>query len=314
MILILSWSGDETTDIIIGELNSVPVFRWNIDLWDQYESHITNRGFRIKDPAGRVADEGNVMAVYLRKLFFNPCLIDVPAGGSEEAWKRAELEAIWLGMRDLAHDQGKLALVHPASTGRWGKIRQMRVAQEYFPVPDWWVVAGGSMDDVSPLVVAKTFTGTNIDGGLMPVQEVNPSRLSSDYPWFLQSKMNQASHDVTVAWVDGELFAYQADRSQLKGEDIRIQSIEWEPLTLTLKQAETISEFMKRTGYSFSRLDFLKVDGELWFLEVNPNGQFAWLDLDRKSGLIRSVGAAIKRVWAKNCSIHALSQQDYEVS
>ena len=309
MILILSWSGDETTDIIIDELHPMPVFRWNLDLWHHYEACITNKSFRIKDPAGRVADEESVMAVYLRKLFFNPCRIDVPAGGSEEAWRRAELEAIWLGMRDLAHEQGKLALVHPASTGRWGKIRQMRVAQEYFRVPDWWVIAGGGdMNDVPPPVVAKTFTGTNIGGGLMPVQEVQPSRLSADYPWFLQSKMKQASHDVTVAWVDGELFAYQADRSLFQGEDVRVPSIEWEPLVLSLQEEQAISKFMKRTGYSFSRLDFLKVNGELWFLEVNPNGQFAWLDLDRKSGLIRSVGNAIKGVWEKNQALHSNSQ------
>jgi hypothetical protein len=71
---------------------------------------------------------------------------------------------------------------------------------------------------------------------------------------------------------------------------------------------------MERTGYSFGRLDFLKVDGELWFLEVNPNGQFAWLDLDRKSGLIHSVAEAIKRVWEKNRLLHAASQQDHGAS
>ncbi len=314
MILILSWSGDETTDIIVDALHPVPVFRWNLDLWDQYEARISHEGFRIKDPAGRVADESNVMAVYLRKLFFNPCRIDVPAAGNAEAWKRAELEAIWLGMRDLAQEQGKLALVHPASTGRWGKIRQMRVAQEFFRVPDWWVIAGGRMDDVPSPVVAKTFTGTNIGGGIMPVQEVHPSKLSTDYPWFLQRKMTPASHDVTVAWVNGELFAYQVDRSLFEGEDVRIPSTTWEPLRLTQGETENITEFMKRTGYSFGRLDFLKVDGELWFLEVNPNGQFAWLDLDRKSGLIHSVAEAIKRVWEKNRLLHTASQQDHGAS
>jgi len=41
---------------------------------------------------------------------------------------------------------------------------------------------------------------------------------------------------------------------------------------------------------SFGRLDFLLDDEKrYWFCEVNPNGQFAWLDLSGEYGLLQAV-------------------------
>jgi hypothetical protein len=69
-------------------------------------------GFEIRDPVGRICRESDVGAVWLRKLLFSPVYVDVPSGGSPESWRREELRQIWEGIRDMAHDAGKLALVH----------------------------------------------------------------------------------------------------------------------------------------------------------------------------------------------------------
>jgi D-alanine-D-alanine ligase-like ATP-grasp enzyme len=52
---------------------------------------------------------------------------------------------------------------------------------------------------------------------------------------------------------------------------------------------------MDETGYRFGRFDFIRKDGELWFLELNPNGQWAWLDEKNEHGLVSMVADAIKR-------------------
>ena len=52
---------------------------------------------------------------------------------------------------------------------------------------------------------------------------------------------------------------------------------------------------MEETGYRFGRFDFIRKDGELWFLELNPNGQWAWLDQDNANGLVTMVAEAIMR-------------------
>jgi hypothetical protein len=49
---------------------------------------------------------------------------------------------------------------------------------------------------------------------------------------------------------------------------------------------------MTTLGLKYGRLDFLKDENNRWwFLEVNANGQFAWLDLDGSRGLLDAVFA-----------------------
>ena len=57
---------------------------------------------------------------------------------------------------------------------------------------------------------------------------------------------------------------------------------------------QVIKGFMDETGYRFGRFDFIRKDGELWFLELNPNGQWAWLDEKNEHGLVSMVADAIK--------------------
>ena len=51
---------------------------------------------------------------------------------------------------------------------------------------------------------------------------------------------------------------------------------------------------LNETGYRFGRFDFIRKGGELWFLELNPNGQWAWLDEKNENGLVTLVADAIK--------------------
>ncbi len=51
---------------------------------------------------------------------------------------------------------------------------------------------------------------------------------------------------------------------------------------------------MKEAHLDFGRLDFsIDKAGKIWFLEVNPNGQFAWMDLDGRAGILEKVALEI---------------------
>ena len=304
MLLVLTHSEDVTTDLVLDRLKDLEVFRFNIDLWRSYEWRIGPQSFLLRDPTGRECVEERVSAVYLRKLFFNPPRVDVPSGGSLENWRRGEIEEVWTGIRDLAWQAGKLALVHPSPAGRWNKMRQMRVAAAYFRVPEWSVFRGGGAPLEAP-VVAKNFTQNPLgNGGLMTVQPVDPSHLSADFPWFLQRQVAEATHDVTIAWVDGGIFAYELSRDGFDGTDCRIPSVShnrpWLPFKLSTDEHRAVSAFMGATGYSFGRLDFLRDNRGLLFLELNPNGQFAWLDPHGDNGLLDAVAEAVRKVHISN--------------
>ncbi len=311
MLLVLTHSQDHTTDAVLHHLTDLEVFRFNIDLWQEYEWQVNQDTFVIRDPLGRTCTDEQTHAVYLRKLFFQPAIIDVPAGGSEEAWTRGEVEALWLGLRDLAMETERLALVHPSPKGRWNKIRQMRVAAKYFRVPPWSAFRSNACPMPEPIVV-KAF-GQNLtgNGGILAVRKVEPSILSPAYPWFVQKNIIDATHDVTVVCVGEKLFAYELERNQFEGEDCRfpsfLQDLPWKPMALTKEQSTAIRGFMNATGFTYGRIDFLRDEDVLWFLEVNPNGQFAWLDPEFKNGLIEAVAQSIRDVHQhneKNCQVH----------
>jgi D-alanine-D-alanine ligase-like ATP-grasp enzyme len=49
---------------------------------------------------------------------------------------------------------------------------------------------------------------------------------------------------------------------------------------------------MRRLGLTFGALDFvMTADGDLVFLEVNPNGQWLWLDDQLDFGISEAVAA-----------------------
>jgi hypothetical protein len=218
MVLVLSSTTDTTTDLILDRLSGLDIFRFNIDRWRDYSWRVDGDGYTLSDPSGRTCVEEQVRAVYLRKLIFDPAFIDVPAGGSEEHWARQQVEQVWLGIRDLAFHRGILALVHPSPNGRWSKIRQMRVAARHFPIPEWETFHKVSQAPEYPIVV-KTFAPVPVGGGaLMDVREVDPATLSPEFPWFVQRKVTDATHDVTVAWVNGRIFAYEVDRETFAGD------------------------------------------------------------------------------------------------
>jgi hypothetical protein len=115
------------------------------------------------------------------------------------------------------------------------------------------------------------------------VQSVDAAHLSPDFPWLLQD-IGQGARDATVLFVDGSCFGFEmrATRAELRVEDWRTlphsDREHWRPWVLPAPARERITAYMGRLGLRFGRLDFLSGESELTFLEVNPNGQFGWLD------------------------------------
>jgi len=301
MLLILTNSQDITTDRLLPLLRGVPVFRFNLDAWRSYRWTFDGNGFSVRDAGGRVCTRADLRAIYYRKPMFLE-LIDLPAGGSPEAWSRAEVERLWQDLYEEMAVAGRALLVHPGR-GQWYKPRQMRAAAKYFPVPRWWLAQGEIPPGLPPQVVAKCLTAQTLGGHKqLFVRETETARLDPAHPWFLQEKI-PATHDVTVACVSGRLFAYELDRSLFSETDSRlpglVQRMPWRRAKLAPAAQTAIRAFMKETGLDFGRLDFLRTaDGKLWFLELNPNGQFAWLDPDGKEGLLRAVAGYLRKSYA----------------
>src|SRR5262249_23859785 len=275
-----------TADVLV-ELcarRSQPVFRFNIDVWLDYAFAWTPAGFAIRDPSGRTVASDNVSACLWRR----PSLQDTPAwrGGTAEdrGATEAELHAVVREIAEWARARRLLRLVEPSAPRRVGKLAQMRVAREFFAVPDWSMGWGFRWPAGKRMV--KRFVpepvGPARDRPIF-VQSVDAERLSPDFPWLTQ-EIAQGARDGTVLYVNGRCFGFEMRlrRAELGVEDWRTLASSdreyWRRWALATAEQERIAAYMQRLGLCYGRLDFLTGEGVLIFLEVNPNGQFGWLD------------------------------------
>ena len=179
-----------------------------------------------------------------------------------------------------------------------GKMQIMNVASSYFEIPT--TICGWGNAITSELhskkgIVAKSLTsGLTVTNKALFTTEVDVSKLDPRYPWYLQKKID-AKSDVTIFVCGKRLFAFERNRSGLKGLDWRNQedmfSLEqkWTPFSLTKEQSDAVAAFLLKLGVDWGRLDFMWTGSKLVFLEYNANKQFVFLDLKNQFGLLDCV-------------------------
>lgn len=92
--------------------------------------------------------------------------------------------------------------------------------------------------------------------------------------------------DIRVAWIDGEEHAVRIDSQSGSGRvDSRLDiGVAFTPYAMPPSVSTALAELMNGLGLAFGVCDLrVGVDGEIYFLEVNPQGQFAFMEI--KTGL-----------------------------
>ncbi|MBR3222545.1 MAG: hypothetical protein IKF72_09985 [Kiritimatiellae bacterium] len=280
------------------ELDANGVLRFNIDKPVDFAWDFHRNGFRvINKTSGKEITEKTLTSFYLRKpMYFD--LIDVPKHGCVENWRREETDELFADFFRECQSRGLVALVR-SQNNKYGKLRQLLVAEKYFHVASWHFFHGELSEELKRgRWVAKSMTQTPIGTDkVFFVKEVDPCALDLSYPWFVQERI-EGEEEVTVVYIDGKTYAANASRDSFDGEDSRksiiVNPTAWPKCSLSADDERAIRGFMNETGYRFGRFDFIRKGGELWFLELNPNGQWAWLDEKNENGLVTLVADAIK--------------------
>lgn len=192
----------------------------------------------------------------------------------------------------VAQSKGIWMLIDPLHESRFPKPLQLTVAQNWFRVPDWSIRVGAADTRLSP-VVSKAFAPEPVKGdrGLTTRKVDRPEQLDPSYLWFLQ-RMVAATHDATVVYCRGRIWSFkltnQRDGSWVDWRPRMANHLPaaWQRCDVTQGLESAIRGYMEQLGLNFGRLDFLVDEqADWWFLEVNPNGQFGWLDPDDRFGV-----------------------------
>lgn len=87
--------------------------------------------------------------------------------------------------------------------------------------------------------------------------------------------------DVRITWVDDDAIAMQMTREG-GGVDIRrdnMRNVRYAPVNVPPPEKESLRALIRAYDLRFAAIDMMVTRDRWQFLEVNPNGQWAWLDL-----------------------------------
>lgn len=294
--LLITNSIDYAADLLVRNLGSENVFRYNTDLWKEYKLLVSDHAIEIEDPIGRRLTEANTAKVFRRSSMRASTLF--PGLQMSDGERYAE-EEVWMALSDILNifwEQGKVVLNQPLATLRSCKMQQMRIAAGYFNVTPFRFVLG-SQANLRPGIqsVAKSFTFKFADGIGFYARKVDEGQLDASQPWFLTDYI-EAEEDVTVVFVRDELFAFSLDRKPFIHETIDWRKAPpghahkgWESFRLPLDIEQGIFAFAAEVGLHYARLDFLRKGSVYTFLEANYAGEWGWLDPDNQNGLMAKI-------------------------
>lgn len=139
-------------------------------------------------------------------------------------------------------------------------------------------------------IVYKTLSGKLIadSGDVKAIYTTPVADGDHEYPsiahtaHLFQRQVTDKAHDARVTVVDGRLFAAAIHSSSGTGHlDWRrdYDSLTYEPIDVPASVALGIRALLRRLDLRFGALDFaVSTRGEWLFYEINPNGQWAWIE------------------------------------
>lgn len=296
MILILTTSYCFTTNALVKvfERLSMPVFSLNIDRYWEYKFLFSNNQFEIINAKGdmlRSRDVRYVVSYKARLPIDEEFHSDLDI--TEVKWVRSTLNYVVSSLVRWAIQHSCLKLWTPYEL-LYPKTLQMDVAKKFFSVPEYNVHWGFAMNPRN--VIVKPLVGRPLEDGASfyaKVQDVNS--LSSKYPWFTQ-EIATGNRDATVLFVNGRVHPYKFATERGALTDWRVTqgsaANRWERWSAGDEFESKVQAFMQEMGLKFGRLDFIIGGEKPQFLEVNPCGQFGWLD-DEELTLHKEVAEAI---------------------
>lgn len=301
-VLVVTYALDPTADYVLRELNTRGVPFWRTDLSDfpiRSSLHAELRpdgqwGGVLHDQA-RGVDLSEVRAVWWRK----PTAFAFPETMSGPERKFATTQAKLAVSGVLASLPGVLWVNRPERNADCTKPVQLAAAVESgLHVPETLITNDPA--DVAPFaarcgghIITKVLGGiVHTEDGKrgqlytrrVPPEQYDDPRIALTAHLF-QREITSKAYEIRVTVVDEQLFPVTI---HAPGGPARLDwrhdsaGLAYAPATLPGYVQEGIREMMRRLGLVFASLDFIvDAKGAHYLVDVNPGGQWAWIDLTR---------------------------------
>lgn len=296
MLLVVSHSGDETANYLCRKMGAVkfPVVRVDTDTCASEVRISYTTGQPVLHSSG-----GDVAAADLRHVWLRrPRAVMVPSNG--DAAEQTHVANEWSEALEgfLAHVPMDRWMNHPVQNVLAShKLEQLtRAAAHGLPVPKtivtqspdalraFWGATGGH-------VVAKPLASgflERADGRHASIYTTRLRRPDLDLreiaacPTLFQEEVAKI-FDVRITAIDGRFTAVSMRRDDAAEPDVRrnnMDGVSYGLIDIPPTVDTALREVLASYGLRFAAVDFgVTADGAWTFFEINPNGQWAWLDL-----------------------------------
>jgi hypothetical protein len=301
MLLILTNSKDVTADYLTERLEAEGVGRLRFDTDDSLPKtrFIYEDGSPVLEVDGRPYQPSRFTNVWYRRpeRLRGDLLDDTPEGRFVYGEWAEALEGFF------GHIPHERWMNHPSrNVCASHKIEQLTTARTFgFRIPDTLVtqderklrtffskhcgkvivkpLASGHVERPDGQVDSLVYTNQVRESDLATLDDLPAS------PTLFQEYIEK-SLDVRITAVDGHIHAVTLAAREPDGTqrcDVRrnnMEDVKYEEIVLPGDIAQKVRILMRRYGLRFAAIDMAIGKDRMWyFLEVNPNGQWAWLDL-----------------------------------
>lgn len=291
MILIITHKEDFTADFVIDKLNKqeIKYYRFNCEDIDK-ESFLFEKQNRF---AFQLNNLNSFHSVWFRRTKLPALKIQ---DDSERLYLLGEYDALLSNL--YLQLNTKKWLSHPTHVYQAeNKIFQIQVAQEIgFEIPDTLITNQHSelkkfIAKHNQNVIVKPLSQGRIKL-FNGIKTIYTNRITSEIISNLDSfsltpsiyqEYIEKEYELRITVVGEKVFAAKVDSQKLDETktDWRKQKIPFESYSLSESVSKKCIALLRKLNLSFGAIDLIKRSkGDFVFLEINPNGQWAWLDME----------------------------------
>ena len=279
-ILIITCSYDKTIDYII-EKNKYRAnfFRFNVDLFADYGITISNSYWEISYRNNTI-NSNTTLSIYYRK----PTFPDTSDFAPE--YRRIINSDILAIIDGLANSFSGVVLTKPYLLRQaenkifqliYAKSHSILMPKSFIGNNDYWKCINDQRI-IKPISVGKIETSSGIAIIQTNLMHENDSYDSPELtPVYIQEYIKK-SFEVRITVVDDDFFAVKIVSDNMI--DWRAgNNNQYEIIDIPIEIKKCIKMMMKDFQLRFGSIDYIvDVDGKWYFLEINPNGQWQWLE------------------------------------
>lgn len=283
-ILIVTSSFDVTVNYFINKFKDrASFFRFNIDKLENYQINVINGAIEISYK-NNLVNFNELDAIYYRK----PMMPNLSEYGSDfHQLMRKDIETLLFGL--VESFEGK-CLSKPITLKKAeNKVYQAYLAKKIgFNIPNFLITNNEKIGNdfikreisiIKPLSLGKYYTQNSV--GIIHTNLIDCSKKIENInlsPIYLQ-KYIEKDYEIRVTVVNENFFPVKIEcKDSIDWRKMDDQVVNYSLIEISEELKEKCLELMKILDIKFGAFDFLVKESNTYFLEVNPNGQWLWLE------------------------------------